>query len=387
MKVLIVTDQCVAVRGNKIFGSQNFTETLKRISILGELHLCIRNAEENNIRHQIFNDDISAYVSITNITFIKKSQICPSLATIKRIKKKISEVDLVIGYIPSLNAEISSFLTHKERKKFLAFMVGCTWDGLWNQDWKRKIAASYRFLINKVVLRNADYALYVTNYFLQKRYPAKTQKLLGLSDVVLKNNDEEVLAKRVDKINQHIVREPIKIATTGATNVIYKGQRYVLEAMKKLKDRGYKDYEYYIIGGGDNMRLRRLSIDLGVQDQVRFIGTVTHEKVIQLLDEVDIYIQPSLTEGLPRSLVEGMSRALPCIGTRVGAIPELLDDNYLVKKKSSDEILDKIIALRDKSEQITQSRRNFEESMKYNREDLDYKRTVFFHSILKDFQD
>ena len=47
------------------------------------------------------------------------------------------------------------------------------------------------------------------------------------------------------------------------------------------------------------------------------------------MDQVDIYIQPSLTEGLPRGLLEAMSRGCPAIASRVGGIPELLGNSCL----------------------------------------------------------
>lgn len=47
------------------------------------------------------------------------------------------------------------------------------------------------------------------------------------------------------------------------------------------------------------------------------------------LDTVDIYIQPSKQEGLPRSVVEAMSRGCLCVGSRIAGIPELLSTKYL----------------------------------------------------------
>ena len=49
-----------------------------------------------------------------------------------------------------------------------------------------------------------------------------------------------------------------------------------------------------------------------------------------------------MLEGMPRALIEAMSRGLPCIGSNVGGIPELLDENSMFTKKKVKEIADHI---------------------------------------------
>lgn len=382
MKVLLVTDQLLKIDGEQILGPANFTSIVKRLSILGELHLCLLECKSDNKRIQIYNDSLNEYVNINNITFIKKSYILPSLKTFKILKKRISEVDLVIGYVPALNAEFAEILAHNAEKKYFALMVACPWDGLWNQDWKRKIAAPYRYLMNRYVLHNADYALYVTNEFLQKRYPTVGNSI-GISNVVLDENHVGVLESRLQHIDQS--SDPIKLATTAMLNVKYKGQRFVIRAIKKLKDLGYDNYHYYLIGGGDDTNLRNLSHKLGIDDQIHFVGKVTHEEVFKLLDSIDIYIHPSLQEGLPRSVVEAMSRALPCIGANTAAIPELLDKQFVVKRKSVDDIVNCLLQMKDKSILRQQAQRNFEEAKKYDCRILNARRNKFYESIRNDF--
>lgn len=58
-----------------------------------------------------------------------------------------------------------------------------------------------------------------------------------------------------------------------------------------------------------------------------------------------MYVQPSHTEGLPRSVVEAMSRALPVLASNVGGLPEIVDCNWLFSKCDSAAIAEKTIQL------------------------------------------
>lgn len=386
MKILIISDQFLKIEGKYILGAVNFTNTLKRLSQFGELYACVRDGSKSKNSILVYNDIINDYIKMENICFISKSFIWPSYNTIKLIKDQIKKVDLVVGYVPALNAEVSSFLTHKLKRKYFALMVACPWDGLWNQDWKRKIAAPYRYFLNKIVLRDADYALYVTKEFLQKRYPTKTHNTIGISDVVLEKTNDEILKRRLEKIANLTDGDKIKLATTAMLNIKYKGQRFVLEALKKLKNRGYNNFEYILIGGGDDRELRKYAQELGISDKVTFIGKVTHEEVFKLLDNIDIYVHPSLQEGLPRSVVEAMSRALPCIGARTGAIPELINKEFVVTRKSADEIADKLLILKDKNILKEEAIRNYNKACEFECSVLDNIRNNFYKSIENDFQ-
>ena len=170
-------------------------------------------------------------------------------------------------------------------------------------------------------------------------------------------------------------------------NQKFKGQRFVIRAVRKLKDMGFNNYKYYLIGGGDDTSLRNLTKNLDLTDNIVFVGKVSHEKVFELLDDMDIYIQPSLQEGLPRSVVEAMSRALPCIGAATGAIPELLDSKYITRKKSVDDIAQAILRISPKEEMEKEARRNILEAGKFECNALDRKRNSFYGQIAEDLAD
>src|SRR5439155_26719861 len=81
-----------------------------------------------------------------------------------------------------------------------------------------------------------------------------------------------------------------------------------------------------IVGDGRfRPELDRLAAELGIREQVCFRGQLpAGEPVRARLDAADLFVLPSRSEGLPRAMVEAMARALPCIGSNVGGILELL---------------------------------------------------------------
>lgn len=74
--------------------------------------------------------------------------------------------------------------------------------------------------------------------------------------------------------------------------------------------------ELRVLGGGDTEKWRKLAEDEGVNDLVYFDGKLqSGAAVYEWLDNIDLYIQPSYQEGLPRALIEAMSRGCPSIGS------------------------------------------------------------------------
>jgi glycosyltransferase involved in cell wall biosynthesis len=106
------------------------------------------------------------------------------------------------------------------------------------------------------------------------------------------------------------------------------------------------------------------------------------DPVFQWLDGLDIYIQPSFTEGLPRALVEAMSRGLPALGSTCGGIPELLPPECL-HMPGDDKTLAAHLArmIQDKACRIQQARRNFSEAQNYYADRVEAKRDAFWHEF------
>lgn len=265
-------------------------------------------------------------------------------------------------------------------------MVSCYWDALWNHSLKGKVIAPYSFLKSKKIIREASHVVYVTNEFLQNRYPTNG-KHTNCSNVALTEFDDKVLDRRLNKIESMQNNEKIVIGTTAAVNVRYKGQQYIIQALGELKKQGIDHFEYQLVGGGNQAFLKSVSEKYDVLDQIKFLGTMPHNKVFEWLETIDIYTQPSRQEGLPRALIEAMSKAVPAFGARTAGIPELLENQFIFSntRKNIDEIIE-ILKSFDKETMINQSKRNFEESKKYDKNVIEERRREFFEEFRNSLQ-
>lgn len=108
-----------------------------------------------------------------------------------------------------------------------------------------------------------------------------------------------------------------------------KGYDVMLQALVRLKaDLGEKVFFKYLIAGegGLRKRLTELIRSLDLAEQVYLLGMV--EEVEEVLCEIDLFVLPSYTEGLPNALLEAMAAGRCVIATGVGGVPEIIEDGY-----------------------------------------------------------
>lgn len=153
-----------------------------------------------------------------------------------------------------------------------------------------------------------------------------------------------------------------------------------MRAMKTLADEF--DVRYELVGGGKTTFLKNAAKKYGVEDRVTFKGQLTHEEVLQWVDNIDLYIQPSMQEGLPRSLIEAMSRACPAIGSTTAGIPELLDSEHIFTRGSVESLVQ--VMRKTFSEKLEEvAVRNFEKSKEFQMDILSERREELYKQYLK----
>ena len=182
--------------------------------------------------------------------------------------------------------------------------------------------------------RHAAAVLFVTNHTLQRKYPT-SGTAYSASDVTLDDAAFDPTSPRDCSV-------PFTLVTVGALDQPYKGTAVLLDAVAQLQRQG-ATVRVLIVGGGRRMpALRERATALGLGSTVEFLGQVDGEGVRRALNAADLFVLPSLTEGLPRALLEAMAKGLPAVASAVGGIPELLPSEFLVPAGQAHQLAERI---------------------------------------------
>jgi phosphatidylinositol alpha-1,6-mannosyltransferase len=210
--------------------------------------------------------------------------------------------------------------------------------------------------------RKADCVAYVTRNYLQQLYPSSSQYVTSYSDVDL---PREAFITEPRSATSTI---PLRIICVAMLSQRYKGIGFLLEALPILDREGVR-YHLEVVGDGAlRPTLERKASMLGIGGSVSFTGLLPDASAVrERLDAADIFVLPSLTEGLPRALLEAMARGLPCVASSVGGVVELLHPSDLVPPREPLALANKILEVsRDEQRLVQMSTRNRETAAEYS---------------------
>ena len=124
----------------------------------------------------------------------------------------------------------------------------------------------------------------------------------------------------------------ILFASQRVTNV-NKGMDYLIEACRQLQ---ISDAAVVILGGHAEEVVSQLSLEAYP------LGYVNEEqRIVDVYHAVDVFVLPSLSENLPNTIMEAMACGVPCVGFKVGGIPEEIDhrrNGYVAEYRSAEDL-------------------------------------------------
>ena len=269
--------------------------------------------------------------------FLRKIRFIGIMSFWIKIFWHLKKIKPDIVHVQSIGIGIPAFLSKKILKK--PYIV-------WGRGSDIYLPDKFTKSISKLVLKNADAVIALTEDM--KR---EIKKIYGRDIFVIPNGidlnkfnnlSKETLRKRLE------IKEDEKIITFVGTLRIVKGVKYLIKAMKIIKQKS-PDTKMMLVGDGEEREeLESLVEELGLKERVKFIGRVQNEEIPQYMVASDVFVLPSLSEGFPVTVLEAMASGVPMIATNVGGLPEIIKDGengFLVEPKNPEEIAEKVLLL------------------------------------------
>ena len=184
----------------------------------------------------------------------------------------------------------------------------------------------------KMIYRRADFIQVISNHLARRAVKIGYK---GKIEVVPNGVDFKQLT-----FNNKPEERKEKIVITTSRLVKKNGIEYLIRAMSQANAK-------LLIAGGGNLegKLKNLTQEFGLSEKIHFLGHLEPDKIFSYLNKADVFVRPSLSEGLGNAFLEAMAMGVPVIGTPVGGIPDFLKDGetgWFCEGKNPKSIAEKI---------------------------------------------
>ena len=232
--------------------------------------------------------------------------------------------------------------------------------------------------LTRFIVSHATTVTYISQY-LQSRYPhARPDRQFVFCSVDISDKDRGQPRGRDD-----FDVTPFRLVAAGRLSA-EKGHIYLIRAMKSVIETSDRPVLLQVLGEGPERPALEAEVKaLGLEDHVQFVGYVKRGTPLnQFLDKAQLYVLPSLTEGMGRGLIEAMSRGVPCVATAVGGVPEYLDQACLVPAADATALADKIFVMMNEPDTLaTCSAGNIMATLAFSPEQLQAIKTRFWSAV------
>lgn len=216
----------------------------------------------------------------------------------------------------------------------------------------RRVSKNYSMrIIERFVLKNADYIIFNSNYTLKESLDIVKPKRYSVIHNSL--DIQKFKPQKTDFKEKLGIEKNTKIILFLGLLVEKKGINFLISAFKLVLSE-FKDAILIIGGHGpESDFLKNLAEELKIKDKVIFLGEVKSNETPRLFNIADVFVLPSIidshgeTETLGVVLLEAMACGIPVIASNVGGIPDIIDETngFLIEQKNIEEISQKILLL------------------------------------------
>lgn len=203
-----------------------------------------------------------------------------------------------------------------------------------------------------------DLIVWVYEKFLGKYAIRKAQKIISSSEYV-RNNFLKKYIKKSYTITPGVNPTFFSVGDKKYKNTIlfvgglnkfeeYKGLKYLLESVSQIK-LSIPAVKLVIVGDGNNREnFEKMVSQLGLKTHVEFKGRVFGPALVKMYQQASVLVLPSLNDSFPMVLLEAMACGIPVIGTNIGGIPTIIDNNkngFLIPPKDVQTLTKKLVLI------------------------------------------
>lgn len=254
------------------------------------------------------------------------------------------KIDVIVAQSPLMEGFVGAILKKVLRKELIVETHGDWWEGPFLSR-KRRFEIAQRKLapfLAKFSLKNADKIRAVAQYLADEAKKTAPQKPYFIFPTF---TDLDLFLREAESGTDKF------ILFAGQLEKV-KGVEYLIEAFAELAN-DFPDFKLIIAGDGSELSNLRLQVsNFKLQEKVEFKGRLSLRETKDIMKKCRCLVLPSLSEGLPRVLLEAMALGKPVVGSAVGGIPELIKDRengFLFEKGNVDDLAKKLkILLADK---------------------------------------
>jgi len=262
------------------------------------------------------------------------------LPTWRHILWVVSHADVVVSQFPSPVFPLIAHAVRQQNKPHILYIVGDirkVVESSGKYPWlaRRLVVAPIAEVMHRLALRAGKSSMVIAvSSSLAQLYGSSTVKPVTFAPTA-------VAAEEIFDRQNTCQSTPTRLLFVGRL-VPVKGLEYLLEAVHLLLHDGVP-VRLTLVGTGPHQKaLIALAAEHSLMSSIEFTGEISYGPSLRALyRKADIFVLPSLSEGAPRVLWEAMAAGLPIVATRVGGVPEIIQDGetgLLVNPRSAQQL-------------------------------------------------
>ena len=205
---------------------------------------------------------------------------------------------------------------------------------------------------SRLVFRRASAVIALTEHMKREMQKIYNREILVIPNGVSLKSFESITTPEILRGKLGLDKTAEILLFVGRLHTV-KGLKYLIEAMKIISHKHAKVNLVLVGGGNERQYLHEMVKKLRLSKCVLFVGQVPNSKISEYMFASDIFVLPSLSEGLPVTILEALAAGLPIVTTNVRGLPEIVkngENGFTVDPQNPTQLAERIMFLLSNNE-------------------------------------